>query len=99
MPFWPVAAFAAFFMSAIPALAQQQRCAERADMLKRLAKEYREAPVAIGIVSDGKLFELLSTPAGKTWTIIVTTPEGWSCIAAAGVDLSMIISQPTGPHV
>jgi hypothetical protein len=59
-------------------------CSPRARVLDHLASKYREAPVAIGVTSGGGLLEVLSSGDGLTWTIIVTTPQGMSCLMAAG---------------
>ena len=32
----------------------------------------------------GGVVEILTSPDGNTWTIIVTTPQGMSCLVAAG---------------
>ena len=53
-------------------------------MLGRLAKKYAEAPVGLGVTSMGGLVELLTTKDGLTWTIIVSTPDGASCLVASG---------------
>ncbi len=72
-------------MLAAPAQAQQA-CAPRDTVLAHLASKYHEAPVAVGVTNKGGLIEVLSTPDGKTWTIIVTSPQGLSCMVAAGED-------------
>ena len=65
------------------ALAQPQ-CDQRDSVLELLAQKYKEAPVAIGVTHNGGLVEVLSTGKGTTWSIIVTTPTGMSCLVAAG---------------
>lgn len=68
-----------------PAMAQQQQqCNKRDNVLKLLADKYQEAPVAVGVTNNGGLVEVLTTGSGKTWTIIVTSPKGVSCLVAAG---------------
>ena len=62
----------------------QTACYTRVRVLAHLAKKYGEAPVALGITNRGGLVEVLTTGDGKTWTIIVTTPRGLSCLVAAG---------------
>ncbi len=56
----------------------------RTDVLGHLAKKYGEAPVAIGVTDKGGLVEVLTTGDGNTWTIIVSMPNGTSCMVAAG---------------
>ncbi|MFQ6017937.1 MAG: hypothetical protein ACE5KF_07050 [Kiloniellaceae bacterium] len=53
-------------------------------MVERLAERYGEAPIAAGVTARGALLEVLATEDGATWTIIVTTPQGLSCVRAAG---------------
>ncbi len=64
--------------------AAQSTCSPRSDVLGHLAKKYGEAPVAIGVTNKGGLVEVLTTGDGNTWTIIVSTPNGTSCMVAAG---------------
>lgn len=65
------------------AMAQPQ-CNERKQVVDLLAKKYKEAPVASGVTNNGGLVEVLSNAKGDSWTIIVTTPQGVSCLVAAG---------------
>ncbi len=59
-------------------------CAQRASIIGRLAEKYREAPVAAGVNSAGNMVEILTADDGGTWTIIVSYPNGTSCLIAAG---------------
>lgn len=64
--------------------AAETQCDERENVLKLLSKKYKENPVAIGVTNNGGLVEVLSANEGSTWSIIVTTPKGMSCLVAAG---------------
>ena len=66
------------------AAAQQAVCDTRVHVLGQLAKKYGEQPVAIGVTNKGGLVEVLTTSDGNTWTIIVSMPNGLSCLVAAG---------------
>ena len=81
---------------ATPALAQLQACYPRATLLSHLAKKYQEAPIAGGITNQGGLVEVLADPKSNTWTIIVTTPQGMSCLVAAGEGWRTLTP---GPHL
>tara|TARA_R110002072_G_scaffold11668_18_gene52350 strand:- start:1636 stop:1971 length:336 start_codon:yes stop_codon:yes gene_type:complete len=59
-------------------------CNLREKVLSHLATKYSEAPVAIGVTSSGALLEVLSSNEGITWTVILTRPDGVSCLLAAG---------------
>jgi hypothetical protein len=58
-------------------------CGSRGDFIKALADKYQETGKALGIAGQVNLVEIFASKAG-TWTILVTTPEGKSCIIAAG---------------
>ncbi len=84
-----VASFAAAaLMGPLGAHAQTQSetllCGQRASVIGRLGEKYREAPVAIGVTSTGGMVEVLTTGDGGTWTIIVSNPNGTSCLIAVG---------------
>ena len=62
----------------------QSRCDLRGRLLAQLAERYRETPIALGVDSRGRLIEVLASPDGSTWTIVVTSPQGHSCMVTAG---------------
>ena len=62
----------------------QSQCNDRDSVIALLSSKYKELPVALGVTNTGGLVEVLSTDKGDTWTIIVTTPQGLSCLVAAG---------------
>jgi hypothetical protein len=64
--------------------AAQEICGTRADLLKELTQRYSEAPVAIGLANSGALVEILTNDNGSTWSIMVSQPNGTSCLVAAG---------------
>ena len=61
----------------------QMVCSERAKFLKHLGEGYSEAPVSMGLASNGSILEVLASQKG-TWTIILTMPNGKSCVVASG---------------
>ncbi len=62
----------------------QSTCAPRDFVLGKLAKNYGETIIALGVTNKGGLIEVLTSSDGGTWTIILTTPQGTSCFVAAG---------------
>ncbi len=68
---------------ATPAASAQSICGERGDFIKHLGKRHQEAPTSMGLASNGKMVEVLTSETG-TWTIIVTSPDGTACVVAAG---------------
>lgn len=72
-------------LSATPASADGgAMCAPRDQMLTKLGSQFSEAPVALGLASNGGVVEVLRAADGATWTIIITMPTGLSCMMAAG---------------
>ena len=74
-------------MAIIPAAAQAGvECAPRTALLAGLATKFHEAPVAIGLASSGALIEILTSADGETWTLLISRPDGTSCLVASGQD-------------
>ncbi len=69
-----------FFM---PAFGQGAVCGERDKMLAYLKKEYGETPRMLLLTASGIVLEILTAEDG-TWTMLSSSPEGRSCIAATG---------------
>lgn len=59
------------------------RCAPYRQMTTFLAERYGETPQAVGLVGPGRIVEVFAG-AGGSWTILVTSAAGQSCILAAG---------------
>lgn len=74
---------AAVFALASSGATAQVPCGQRDSMVDWLAAKYQEVPIASGVTKGG-LVEVLSTEDGYTWTIIVTSPKGDSCVIATG---------------
>ena len=67
----------------LPTLAIAAPCAERSDFLAIFDDKFDEAPVSMGLMTDGHVLEVLTSEKG-TWTIIVTKASGESCGFASG---------------
>ncbi len=81
---WKTLALSAGFALVASTAVAQTQCNERENVLELLAKKYQETPIAAGVTNTGGLVEVLTDTKGGTWTIIVTTPQGMSCLVAAG---------------
>ncbi|MCG8511930.1 MAG: hypothetical protein MI741_22160 [Rhodospirillales bacterium] len=62
----------------------QTACAAHADVVNQLSAKHSEAPVGIGLASNGGIVQIFSSKDGATWTIVMTMPSGVSCLMAAG---------------
>lgn len=69
-----------------PPIAHLERpgCHRHDFIANMLANKYQEHPIAFGLDSDGGMVEIFTSPDGGTWTILVTGPNGQSCIVSAG---------------
>lgn len=73
--------FAFLFVS--PAQAQQS-CHPRETVVGYLQQEFQEEPVAMGIANNGGMIEVYTNDEQRTWTILITMPNGQTCMVAAG---------------
>jgi len=62
----------------------QSACLDHDKLTQMLDGKYSEKPVALGLEASGRLFEVFAADDGATWTMVVTTPEGASCVIAVG---------------
>lgn len=58
-------------------------CGPRRTLAARLARDYAERPVSMGLTGDGLMLEVFAGDR-ETFTILLTRPDGLSCILAAG---------------
>lgn len=58
-------------------------CGVRTEIVSKLSKEFKEAPMAMGMVDQSAVLEIFVSDTG-TWTILATRPDGTSCVVSAG---------------
>ena len=82
-PFFAAALIgAAFLVNTTPANAQSI-CNKRIEMVTKLETEYQEFVTAIGMAGNGSIVELFVSDTGS-WTLLLSQPNGISCLMAAG---------------
>lgn len=62
----------------------QNVCFERMALIQHLNGKFEETPVAAGLAANGSMVEVFSSPDGNTWTIVLTQPDGATCVMASG---------------
>jgi hypothetical protein len=73
-------------------------CHDAQEIARQLGAKYAEAPIAFGLQSNGNLLQVYASGQQGTWTVVSTTPNGVSCIVAAGRQWeSRRVPRPTGP--
>ena len=80
-PFGMTAAIAAAFF-VLPA-SSQLSCGVRDVIVDQLLEIYRERRRASAVTADGALLEVFAADVGN-WTILVTRPDGPTCVVVAG---------------
>lgn len=62
---------------------QPAACGDRGDVLSQLKDKYKELPTAFGMTGNGAVVELMTAEDGN-WTLLLSFPNGHSCMMAAG---------------
>ena len=70
--------------------AQAAICGPHEKIVATLHKQYEELPTAVGISNSGRLLEILVHRDGASWTVLLTSPEGVSCVIDAGESWMLI---------
>ena len=81
-----VAVLAAALLAPASTQAQTNQCADRGLITERLKANYGEKFAGGGLRNSESIFEVWMSSETGTWTIIMTTPAGLSCVMAAGTD-------------
>ncbi|NBE06526.1 hypothetical protein [Paragemmobacter ruber] len=84
----------ALLLAASPAAALQ--CGSRDTVTITLAERYGEVRQALGLAQNGVVMELYAAQSGS-WTIIITRPDGMTCLLAAGEDFQPTPQTPPPP--
>jgi len=86
-------------LAATSTQAQTRNCGERTSITERLKSGYGETFAGGGLRNGESIFEVWKSDENGTWTILMTTPDGRSCVMAAGTDWHNSIpgmEQPAG---
>lgn len=59
-------------------------CAERARVVERLAERFGETRKSMGLNQVNGLVEVFASDDTGSWTILLTRPDGTSCLLASG---------------
>jgi hypothetical protein len=82
--------------SVLPTAANAQSiCVERTEAATSLKKNFAEVPVSMGLSEQGSVIEVFASPNGS-WSIIMTLPNGLSCIMAAGEEWEVLPQKAAG---
>jgi len=74
------------------------RCTDQDKVARLLQDKHDENPVSLGLASSGKLVQVFSTEDGATWTLVLTDPDGTSCVVASGRYWQTVAPKSRGPE-
>lgn len=87
---------AAALAAPLAAQAQGQNCGNRDRVVERLTTTYGESRQSIGMAPQGRVVEVFASLETGTWTIMVTMPNGITCLIASGQSFEAV-DEPVAP--
>lgn len=60
------------------------QCGDRDKIVAHLAETYGEGRVSVGLAENGAMVETFASPETGSWTLLVTSPQGLTCLLASG---------------
>lgn len=78
--------------------AANRMCGNRSSLVEMLINKYNETPRALGLSSSNKLAMEIYVSEKGTWTVMMTTTSGITCIMAAGNSWQQVAITPSGPQ-
>jgi len=82
----PTLIVAAMLFTSGLAEAQGRACGPRDQIVATLLDRYGENFSGGGLQNDAAVYEIWTSAEEGTWTILLTRPNGISCVMAAGTD-------------
>lgn len=73
----------------ISPISAQGNCDFRESLLNNLDKKYGELEFALGIVNNGDILEIIVDANDRSWSVLITKPNGISCVVAVGDDFEI----------
>ena len=87
--------FSALYGRISEANAQTQICNTHDIITDHIATKYGEVPVSMGLTGSGHMIEVFVSKTG-TWTILITRPNGMSCVTSSGNSWATMPPDPEG---
>ncbi|MCR9149855.1 MAG: hypothetical protein NXH83_06750 [Rhodobacteraceae bacterium] len=85
------AAVSAAILAGLPgAAAANIQCGAREQVVDRLASTYGESRRGFGLAGNQTLMEVFASDETGSWTIIVTRPDGTTCMIASGQNFEAV---------
>ncbi|WP_420549865.1 hypothetical protein [Curvivirga sp.] len=59
-------------------------CGPHEKIVQQLEDGYKEIRSGYGLAGNGSLVELFVSKSTGSWTVMLTRPDGWTCLMATG---------------
>lgn len=76
--------YAALLLAIAAPAGASSLCYPRETLTKILKRDYGESREAMGLVADHSVMEIWRSEGTGSWSVVVTNPDGKSCIIATG---------------
>lgn len=88
----------ALALAALPARGDGlQHCGPRQAIIDRLSDRFGETRQSVGLAGNNTVVETFASAETGTWTIIVTRPNGLTCLVASGQSFeALAVTAPSG---
>lgn len=73
-----------FGMSALAPPAHAMNCAPRDSVVERLQKQFKETLTARGLQNQNALIEIFTSTESGSYTVLMSRPDGVSCVISSG---------------
>lgn len=77
--------------------AQPNNCAKRATIVERLQSKFGETKRSMGLGRNNAIVEVFASQSTGTWTILVSLPNGMSCLVASGESWEQMAKHAVAP--
>ena len=75
----------------------ESQCGAHAVLVDKLRERYAEVPVAMGLQSNGTVLEVFASRRANTWSVVITAPNGVSCLVSEGQSWETLPQLVDGP--
>ncbi|WP_147127022.1 hypothetical protein [Shimia ponticola] len=75
----------------------QSNCADRAMVVERLGTKYGETRQSVGVAANNSVVETYANDGTGSWSIVVTMPNGQSCLVASGMSYEALANAAPTP--
>ena len=80
----------AFLLAGTQIEAQGRNCGPHAAVTTHLAAKFGESRTMMGLAANQMVVEVFVNADSGSWTIIVTRPDGVTCLVASGSDADVV---------